>query len=330
MTGWIGVAIGDVLGIGPEVTLKALAQEAGLDQTHYLLIGDWASLHRLSLNLGLPLRLERSEEASIQSRFVVVDPRPTPLPSALTPGSPAAAEAALVWLSEGAQRCLRHELDALITAPVNKESILRSGKNFVGQTEYLSELAGVDRTAMMLVGTDPYGHSLRVALVTTHIPLKLVPHHLAASRIEDVIWLAAQACQDLGLSRARIGVCGLNPHAGEGGELGDEELRLVTPAIQAARLRGVEVEGPFAADTLFYQAYHGHYDVVVALYHDQGLVPLKMVAFDTGVNWTLGLPFIRTSPDHGTAYDIAGQNRANPSSMLAALRLAKKLAQRRG
>jgi len=330
MTGWIGVSIGDVMGIGPEVVLKALGQEAAVDQTHYLIIGDWDCLNRLNVSLGFPLRLERSEDASIQSRFVVFNPCPAPLPSTLTPGSPAASQAALTWLTEAAQRCLRHELDALITAPVNKESILRSGKNFVGQTEYLSQLAGIERTAMMLLGTDPHGHSLRVALVTTHIPLKVVPHQLAQSRIEEVIGLAAEACHDLGLSRARIGVCGLNPHAGEGGELGNEELTLVTPAIQAARLSGLEVEGPFAADSLFYQAYHGHYDVVVALYHDQGLIPLKMVAFDTGVNWTLGLPFIRTSPDHGTAYDIAGQNRANPSSMLAALQLAKKLVQRRG
>lgn len=137
------------------------------------------------------------------------------------------------------------------------------------------------------------------------------------------------ACHDLGLPRARVGVCGLNPHAGEGGKLGDEELTIITPAVSAAQQRQTNVAGPFAADSLFYYAYRGDYDVVVAMYHDQGLAPLKMIGFESGVNWTLGLPFIRTSPDHGTAYDIAGQNKANPSSMLAAIQLAKQLARAR-
>jgi 4-hydroxythreonine-4-phosphate dehydrogenase len=144
-----------------------------------------------------------------------------------------------------------------------------------------------------------------------------------------VIELAARACHDLGLDRARIAVCGLNPHAGEGGLLGDEESKIIAPAVHAARSRGLHVVGPLAADTLFYQAYRGDYDAVVAMYHDQGLVPLKMIGFETGVNWTLGLPFIRTSPDHGTAYDIAGRGAANPASLLAAIHLAKKLARSR-
>lgn len=328
MTGWIGLTIGDVMGIGPEVILKALREEVETDETRYLLLGDWDYLQRCNDSLGLGLPLERYQQSSLKSRFVVFDPRSRGLAASLTPGSPAAAEAALTWLTEGAERCLRHELDALVTGPVNKESILRSGQHFIGQTEFLSEVAGTNRTAMMLVGSDSHGHSLRVALVTTHIPLKLVSHHLDQNRVELVIDLAVKACGDLELPRARVGVCGLNPHAGEGGELGDEELTILTPAIQAARLRGSEVEGPFAADTLFHRAYGGKYDAVVAQYHDQGLVPLKMIAFETGVNWTLGLPFIRTSPDHGTAYDIAGQNRANPQSMLMALRLAKQLARK--
>jgi 4-hydroxythreonine-4-phosphate dehydrogenase len=141
-----------------------------------------------------------------------------------------------------------------------------------------------------------------------------------------VIELAAQACRDLGLPRARVAVCGLNPHAGEGGEMGTEEQTTIAPAVRAARRRQIDVVGPLSADALFYYAFKGDYDAVVAMYHDQGLVPLKMIGFETGVNWTLGLPFIRTSPDHGTAYDIAGQGKANPSSMLAAIRLAKQLA----
>jgi 4-hydroxythreonine-4-phosphate dehydrogenase len=180
----------------------------------------------------------------------------------------------------------------------------------------------------MLLGEDDRGRWLRVVLATTHVPLRLVPENLTQAKIELVIELAAQSCADLGLTRARVAVCGLNPHAGEGGELGTEEITIVTPAVQAARQRQLDVSGPFAADALFYQVFKGEYEVVVAMYHDQGLVPLKMIGFDTGVNWTLGLPFIRTSPDHGTAYDIAGRGVANPSSMRAAIRLARQLSRR--
>ncbi|MGA2556706.1 MAG: 4-hydroxythreonine-4-phosphate dehydrogenase PdxA, partial [Verrucomicrobiota bacterium] len=211
----------------------------------------------------------------------------------------------------------------------SKESIIRAGQAFIGQTEYLSQLAGAERTGMMLLGQDERGRWLRVVLATTHVPIKLVAEQLRAASVEKAIELAAGACRDLELPRCRIAVCGLNPHAGEGGKMGDEELTIIQPAVEAARRRGLEVAGPLSADTLFYHAYRGDYDVVVAMYHDQGLVPLKMVAFASGVNWTLGLPFIRTSPDHGTAYDIAGQGKADPSSMCAALRLAKRLAARR-
>src|SRR6185503_16261449 len=145
------------------------------------------------------------------------------------------------------------------------------------------------------------------------------------AKIELAIELSAQACRKLGLPRARMGVCGLNPHAGEGGALGTEEQTIIAPAIRAAQKKNLDVTGPWAADTLFHYAYRGDYDAVVAMYHDQGLAPLKMIGFDTGVNWTLGLPFIRTSPDHGTAYDIAGQGKANASSMRSAIRLAKQL-----
>jgi 4-hydroxythreonine-4-phosphate dehydrogenase len=167
---------------------------------------------------------------------------------------------------------------------------------------------------------------LRVALATIHVPLREVASRLKQKKIEEVIELATQACRDLGLARARIAVCGLNPHAGEGGKMGDEEITIVSPAVESAKRRGLDVHGPFAADALFYNVFRGDYDAVIAMYHDQGLVPLKMIGFETGVNWTLGLPFVRTSPDHGTAYDIAGQGIANPSSMVAAIRLAKQLA----
>jgi 4-hydroxythreonine-4-phosphate dehydrogenase len=232
----------------------------------------------------------------------------------------------VAWLTDGAQRCLSHETDALVTAPLNKAAIVRSGQPFIGQTEFLSQLAGTDRTIMMLLGHDDRGRWLRVALATTHVPLKLVPEQLSAAKIGLAIELAAKACKDLGLSRRRVAVCGLNPHAGEGGEFGREEIDLIEPVVALMQAKGLDALGPLPADTLFHHAYRGDYDAVVAMYHDQGLGPLKMVAFENGVNWTLGLPFIRTSPDHGTAYDIAGQGQANSSSMRAAIRLAKQLA----
>jgi 4-hydroxy-L-threonine phosphate dehydrogenase PdxA len=166
---------------------------------------------------------------------------------------------------------------------------------------------------------------LRVALATVHISLKSIPEQLTAEKIDLAIELAVQACRDLGLPRAKIAVAGLNPHAGEGGEFGDEEIKPIAPVVLAAQKRGIDVIGPLSGDTVFYYALQGNFDAVVAMYHDQGLAPLKAVAFDSGVNWTLGLPFIRTSPDHGTAYDIAGKGIANPSSMVAAIRLAKQL-----
>jgi 4-hydroxythreonine-4-phosphate dehydrogenase len=229
-------------------------------------------------------------------------------------------------LADGAHRCLRHEIDALVTAPVSKEAIVRSGQAFIGQTEFLSQIAHTERTTMMLLGHDDRGRWLRVALVTTHLPLKFIPQHITKEKVEQTIEQTAQACRDLGLPRARVVVCGLNPHAGEGGQMGDEEQTVIRPAVFASQKRGLDVVGPLSGDTVFHQALRGDYDAVVAMYHDQGLAPLKTVAFDTGVNWTLGLPFIRTSPDHGTAYDIAGQGVANPSSMIAAIRLAKQLA----
>lgn len=326
MIGSIGISLGDVTGIGPEVTLKALAAEAQTDDLRYLIIGDTGHLARLNSQLDLKLPLRPLAGAGGTDRFLMHDPLHEPLPVNLVAGSPAAARASLAWLKDGAQRCLRHELDALVTAPVNKESILRTGQPFVGQTEFLSQLAGADRTAMMLLGQDDRGRWLRVVLATTHLPLRLVAEQLTQPKVELAIELAARACTDLGLPRARVAVCGLNPHAGEGGELGTEEINIITPAVNAARARKLDVSGPFAADALFYRVFKGDFDAVVAMYHDQGLVPLKMIGFETGVNWTLGLPFIRTSPDHGTAYDIAGKGIANPSSMRAAIRLARQLA----
>lgn len=325
MTGWVGISLGDITGVGPEVALKAIAAEGPSDGARYLLLGDVDHAQALNRRLGLNLPLQPYTGPEQEGWIAALNPLPGALPEGLPAGSPAAAQAAVAWLRDGANRCLRGELKALVTAPVNKEAIIRSGLAFVGQTELLSQLAGTEKTAMMLLGQDERGWWLRVALATTHLPLKEVSTRLTQAKIELVIELASRACRDLGLSRARVAVCGLNPHAGEGGNMGTEEQTIIAPAVQAAQHRGLDAIGPLSADALFYHAYRGEYDAVVAMYHDQGLAPLKMVSFDTGVNWTLGLPFIRTSPDHGTAYDIARQGKANASSMRAAIRLAKQL-----
>ena len=289
----IAISIGDPAGIGPEVTAKALAAELPLDDTRYVIIGDHPLVRGLKND---------------RVRIVPV-------------------EGALPCVKAGAEMCLRGETKALVTAPLSKEAVIGAGqKDFVGQTEYLSALAGTTRTAMMLLGSDDRGRWLRVVLATTHLPLRKVADQLTQAKVELAIELASRACEQLDLPRRRIAVCGLNPHAGEGGNLGTEEQTIITPAVQACKGRGLDVHGPSAADALFHYVFRGDYDAVVAMYHDQGLAPLKMVAFERGVNWTLGLPFVRTSPDHGTAFDIAGKNIANPSSMIEAIRLAKRLA----
>ncbi|MFO1488242.1 MAG: 4-hydroxythreonine-4-phosphate dehydrogenase PdxA [Verrucomicrobiota bacterium] len=325
----IGIAIGDVTGVGPEVTLKALSSEAAADSTRYVLIGEAAALRRWNTEWEIDLPLKEYSPEDSASRFQVLDPLTASLSHPLAAGAPEAARAAVAFLKRGAEMCLRSELSALVTAPVNKHAIVRAGISFVGQTEFLSQQAGADRTVMMLLGPDERGRWLRVALATVHIALRDVPVRLTPEKVLLAIERAAEACQHLGLSRSRVAVCGLNPHCGEGGEFGDEEPKLIVPAIAAARAKGIDVVGPLSGDTVFHLAVHGDFDAVVAMYHDQGLAPLKLAAFDNGVNWTLGLPFIRTSPDHGTAYDIAGRGIANESSMRAAIRLAKQLVQHR-
>ena len=329
MTNRIGLTLGDVTGVGPEVVLKALAAEASADDFRYLLIGDSGYARRINASVGLNLPLMEFTDWNAPGRFLLRNSLPDPLAEDLAAGATSAAHAAVAALRMGAESCLRRELDALVTAPVHKANIIRAGYQFVGQTEFLSEIANTKRTAMMLLGQDRQGRWLRVALVTIHVPLKRVPELVTPERITLAIELAAQSCHELGLPRARVAVCGLNPHAGESGEIGNEELAIIGPTITTVQRRGLDVIGPLSGDTVFHHALLGEFDAVVAMYHDQGLAPLKAVAFETGVNWTLGLPFIRSSPDHGTAYDIAGRGIANPSSMIAALRLAKQLARRR-
>jgi 4-hydroxythreonine-4-phosphate dehydrogenase len=324
----LGITLGDVTGIGPEVAFKAVARQLGVEpDTRYVLIGDRAVARHYCGLLGIDGELaEWANRATEFSRLYLLSPDEVLLPEGLPCGDSESALAAVRWLAEGGRRCLAGEFAGLVTAPVSKEAILRSGHPFIGQTEFLSELAGAYYTTMMLLGCDDRGRWLRVALATTHVPLKDVAASLTQAMVTQAVRRATEACRLLRLPKQRIAVCGLNPHAGEGGRMGREELDIIAPAVAAAQEAGFDCQGPFAADTLFHRVYRGEFEAVVAMYHDQGLVPLKMVAFETGVNWTLGLPFVRTSPDHGTAFDIAGQGIADSSSMEAAIQLARQLA----
>lgn len=331
----VAIACGEPSGIGPEVVLKALAADPpGPGDPGFVLIGDERQMREWNrrLNAGLDVPPYEPDAGARRASFLpapwplaLLGPDAPPLPETLDRDNPALALFALACLRRGATGCLAGEFSALVTAPVNKAAIVRAGVPFTGQTEYLAQLADTPDVTMLLLGHDDRHRWLRVALATTHLPLRQVAAAINPGAIERTVRHAALACEQLELPRARIAVCGLNPHAGERGLLGDEEERIIAPAIAAAVRRGLDVHGPIPGDTVFYQAFHGAFDAVVAMYHDQGLAPLKLVAFETGVNWTVGLPFVRTSPDHGTAHDIAGRAIADPSSMRSAIRLARQL-----
>ena len=245
-------------------------------------------------------------------------------PSPRTPGQPdqRGSEQAIASLEEAARRALGGDLDAVVTGPVNKRHLHEAGFVFPGQTEFFAARAGVKNFAMLLTGGP-----LTVALVTAHVPLREVPDLLTTVEIVRVGGLLADFLKRRGIAAPRIAVAGLNPHAGEQGDLGDEEGRIIEPAIpllEASR-PGVSFAGPFSPDTIFWRAANGEFDGVLCMYHDQGLIPLKLLGFHNGVNVTLGLPFVRTSPDHGTAYEIAGTGRARPESFLTAVHLAAEL-----
>jgi 4-hydroxythreonine-4-phosphate dehydrogenase len=305
----IGITLGDLNGIGPEVALKALRQLGTPRGVQFVLIG--------SPNAVAPLRV-RPRHALLWDPTPHLKPRHQPGRITAEAGRAAAA-----WIYFGVRGCQTGMLDALVTAPICKAGWERAGIRFPGHTELLAQLTGARRVEMLL-----FGGPLRVVLATRHVPLAQVPAALRRTNLAETIAMTATGLRWLGLRRQRIAVCGLNPHAGDGGVLGDEEVKIIAPAIRAARRSGAQLTGPVPADTVFHQTLRGQFDAVLAMYHDQGLGPLKMLAFDTGVNLTLGLPIVRTSPDHGTAFDIAGRDRANPASMVAALEWAIRLARR--
>ncbi len=313
------VSAGDPAGVGPEIAVAAW-RALGPD-VPFAWIGDARHLPK-----GTPVaEIASVAEARRAEGFPVL---PHPFAALAAPGAPdpANAPATVSAIARGVELVSSGAAGGLVTAPINKKVLIDgAGFAFPGHTEYLAALAGVDEVVMMLAAP-----ALRVVPATIHIPLSEVPAALSAEGLTKTIRIThAALMRDFGVPAPRIAVAGLNPHAGEGGAMGREEIELISPVIAALRAEGLEVSGPHSGDTLFHPAARARYDAAIAMYHDQALIPIKTIDFEGGVNATLGLPFVRTSPDHGTAYDIAGQGVADATSMIAALRLAARMAARR-
>jgi len=307
----IGITMGDPNGIGPEIVVKALGCSEVRELCEPVVFGSAQIMEEAVKLVGLRADCELIETGDFEKY-------------ALNPGKAdeAAGRASLSYIEKAAESALKKEIDALVTAPICKESIHMAGAPYPGHTEMLEELTGAREAVMMFEGT-----RFRVVLVTIHTALSNVPGLITKEKVFTTIRTANDSLINLfKIAEPKIAVCGLNPHAGESGAFGDEEIVSITPAVLEAREIGIDVTGPMPADTLFYYANQGTWDAVVAMYHDQGLAPFKMLSFEDGVNVTLGLPIIRTSPDHGTAFDIAWDGAADPSSMISAIKVALRLA----
>ena len=318
MTRPIALTCGEPAGIGPELAAKAWN---GLRATlPFFLIGDPSHVPA-----GTPVAPITDPAEAIRASATALPVLPHAFAGALTPGqpNPAHAQGVIDVIARGVDLVRAGAASALCTAPIHKQA-LQDGAGFAypGHTEYLAALAGVDRVVMMLASP-----LLRVVPATIHIPLAGVAAALTPEGLEATIRIThAALIRDFGLPAPRIAVAGLNPHAGEGGKIGDEEITLITPVIDRLRAAGLDLSGPHSADTMFHAAARARYDAAIAMYHDQALIPIKTLDFDRGVNLTLGLPFVRSSPDHGTALDIAGQGVANPASLIEALTRARDMA----
>ena len=313
----IAITMGDPTGIGPEIVIKAISDPDVLHICKPVILGD----ERILMDAIKTL------EAGSLNPEVKIKNLSNFDPSKIEYGKPdrACGEAMVAYIKGAVSMICDNEVEAVVTAPINKEAINRSGLDFIGHTEFLAEFTKAERFCMMLASD-----KLRVSLVTTHAPLKDVPGLLSREKIVEKTMLTYKAMVDLfGISSPRIGVASLNPHGGEKGIFGEEEETIIRPAVEEAKRLGANVEGPLPSDTLFCKAREGAYDAVVAMYHDQGLIPLKLLSFGESVNVTLGLPVIRTSVDHGTAYDIAGKGIADPMSLMNAVKMAVEMVKRK-
>ncbi|CAM3371430.1 4-hydroxythreonine-4-phosphate dehydrogenase PdxA [Rhodothermus bifroesti] len=326
----IAITLGDPNGIGPEIVLKCLADTRLVKFFDPLVVGSAAVLeaHAQAMDLPLPslLVVERVPDLWPEGQLVLLNVDAASSPKVqFGKVTPEGGRLAMKAVEQAVRLCLEGQADALVTAPISKEAIALAGYTDPGHTEFIARLTKSVRFTMMMVAD-----GLRIGLVTGHMPLGEVPKHVTqAAILEKVEILHQSLVQDFGIDRPKIAVLGLNPHAGDGGVLGREETEILLPAIAAACRQGYLVFGPFPADSFFGIGAYRRYDAVLAMYHDQGLVPFKTLAFESGVNYTAGLPIVRTSPDHGTAYNIAGQGKASPESMRSALYLAWDIARRR-
>jgi 4-phospho-D-threonate 3-dehydrogenase / 4-phospho-D-erythronate 3-dehydrogenase len=322
----LGITTGDPAGIGPEISLLAARERSFLGACRLVLFGSWDLLKSRSADLGIPFEFERMTAAGLTAkRGNIPDRAIVDIPAGcieIGVGSRASGEAAARNIIECASACQNGQLNAMVTAPLNKKHFQEAGYLFPGHTEFLAHLSGVSEIAMAFL-TD----RLKVVLATIHLSLQDVIKSITADLVYRKLAILLTEFGRLGLPCARVAVAGLNPHAGESGIMGDEEADRIAPAIERARRAFPDstIEGPLPADTLFYRAYSGEFDVVLAMYHDQGLAPIKLVGFGEAVNVTLGLPFVRTSVDHGTAYGIAGKGIARSESMNAAIHWALRL-----
>ncbi len=325
----IAITMGEPAGVGPEVIARALSDASIWDACVPLVLGHTDLLNRAaraqSLDLGFVDADAPARDAAPRAIPVLEGRRFDA--AAVTPGKPTpdTARAVIGWIETAVRLALARKVDAITTGPIDKSVLHRAGFAFPGHTEFLGSLCGVANPVMMF--SSP---RLRVFLATIHERLAEVPARLERVDLAALIRLADETLRrDFGLATPRLAVAALNPHGGEGGMFGDEEARFIRPAVELARREGIEAHGPLPADSLFFHVLQGAYDAVIAMYHDQGLIPLKMDGFMDAVNVTVGLPIVRTSVDHGTAYDLAGTGRADPSSLLQALRLAGLIAANR-
>lgn len=313
----IAVSLGDPAGIGAEITLKALKDPAIGGLADWTVVGDQAVLDSAARVSGIsPQTLP----------FSLISTGALDADTSVSPGELRAeyGRAAVAYVRKATELCLAGKADAMVTAPLHKEAVALSGMPFTGHTEYIAELCGSNDPCMLLAND-----SMAVVHVSTHVSLAKACQ-LKVERVLRAIELGANAVRNMRRREPRIAVCGLNPHAGEHGLFGHEDTEAIQPAIAQARAKGLECSGPHAADTVFLQAFRGAYDLVVAMYHDQGHIPMKLMAFEDTVNISLGIPIIRTSVDHGTAFDIAGRNIADPRNMKSAMRLAAAMAGAKG
>ncbi len=323
---FIAITMGDPAGIGPEIIAKILDTGEVFPFCRPVIVGDAGVMKKIiaAMNLSLSVRAlsSLSEADPGPGRADVLDLRNVnPEKHAWGRPNVSSGKAVVEYVRTAVDLALRGEVGAVTTAPINKEMMNAAGHNYSGHTELLAELTGAKHYGMMFVGG-----GLRLILATIHHAMKDVPRLITKDRILATLRLAHRAVGYCGIDRPRIGVAALNPHAGEGGLFGTEEWDHILPAVLEARAEGIDASDPLPADTLFYKARNNQYDIVVAMYHDQGLGPLKMLAFGNAVNVTVGLPIIRTSVDHGTAFDIAGKGCADPASLLAAVKLAARMA----